>query len=91
MWSEEDEAKDREEGRSPDLITMEGFREMANAVYSWVQFTGDIAELHDDQRLPMLDFAMFQKVDEEGNAEITHSFYEKKMASNKVLMAESAL
>ena len=38
----------------------------------------------------MLDICMYRGVDNEGRAGILHSFYEKGMASNKVIMARSA-
>ena len=52
-----------------------------------MKFTIDMEENHQDGKIPMLDVCCWR----EGKNQFRHSFYEKIVASNLVVMAKSAI
>ena len=90
------EAEDREAGTSREDVTMECVRGMADSVVSWLKFTKDHLGLHASGMVPILDIQVWvshPKNDDEdglGNDVLGWMFYEKPVASSKVLRADSA-
>ena len=64
IWSQEWEAEDQKEAKTPEQITMEQFTSMANQVTSYLKFTWDSPEQHEDKRMPVLDTAMWMGMEE---------------------------
>ena len=85
-WSEEDDKYDKKEGNSEDHITMDVWVKMASSIYNFLKFTVDIPEHHLDKCVPVLNVKIWRG---EGGS-VVHSFYEKPMANDKVIMANSA-
>ena len=90
-WSEEEERKDKEEGRKKGSVTMEVVRRMAGEEYECVKFTAECEEDNEEGRVPMLDLYVWKGKDEDGDETIKYSYYEKKVTSNKVIMKRSAI
>ena len=85
-WNEEDEKYDIEEKNSNDHVTMNVWAGMASSVYKFLKFTVDIPEHHLDKSVPVLDVKIYRG----GEGSVVHSFYEKPMVNDKVIMANSA-
>ena len=60
---------------------------MASSVYKFLKFTVDIPEHHLDKSVPVLDVKIYRG----GEGSVVHSFYEKPMVNDKVIMADSTL
>ena len=86
MWHEDDEKYDMDENNSDDYVTMNAWAGMASSIYPFLKFTIDIPEHHIDKCVPVLDVKVWRE--EEGS--VVHSFYEKPMVLDKVIMADSA-
>ena len=52
QWEEED----KEAGLTKDRATMNVIHQMCESINSWMKFTVDLEEDHEDGRIPMLDF-----------------------------------
>ena len=94
-WSEEWEQQDRDQGRSQEVVTMEAMRCAADSVMPWLRFTMDLPEKHESQTVPVLDIQVWvhhPQDHEEGLGLdiIRWAFYEKPMASLRVLNVGSA-
>ena len=86
-WSEDDFKYDVDENNSTEYTTMNVWQEMASDIFKFIKFTKDTAELHSNGFVPVLDVQVGRR--EEGG-DIVHKFFEKSMASELVIMADSA-
>ena len=97
IWTAEQEELDEKEGLSDGRRTMAVLLDMANSIYPYVQFTGDLQENHGDNKCPMLDLSTWKErevdlTSNKGYREVVkHEFYQKPCASQLVIMAESAM
>ena len=90
LWTEEKEEEDKREGLSDSRRTLNVLLDVANSVYTFVKFTGDLPEDHDDGKCPMLDLSVWKE--SIGDQEIVkHAYYEKPCASQMVIMWDSAV
>ena len=95
-WKEEWEKEDQENEISHSRVTLNGMLGMANSISPRLTFTGEIPEDYEDSRLPMLDFS--SRLTEIGDPKapggthniIQHSFYQKPVSSQMVMMETSA-
>jgi hypothetical protein len=85
-WSKEDEEYDNVEQNSVDYVMMDVWGKMASSIYKFLKFTVDIPEHHVDNCVPVLDVKVWREEEES----VVHSFYEKPMVSDKVIMENSA-
>ena len=69
-WGEDDESYDIEENNSTEYTTMNAWQEMASDIYTFINFTKDTPELHDDKFVPVLDVKVGRK--EEGGLLYIH-------------------
>ena len=59
MWSKEEEDKDKEQLKDPEINTMEQFTEMASGILSCLQFTFDTPASNTNAQMPVLDTSMW--------------------------------
>ena len=96
-WSAEQEVTDASSGKSDARRTMDIFLQMANSIFTYVTFTSDLPEDHENGKCPMLDLMTWKERVEDkerprGYKEVVkHSFYEKPVASKLVIMCKSAM
>ena len=96
-WSAEQEVMDASSGKSDARRTMDIFLQMANSIFTYVTFTSDLPEDHENGKCPMLDLMTWKERVEDkerprGYKEVVkHSFYEKPVASKLVIMCKSAM
>ena len=64
IWSQEWEAEDQKAAKTPEKVTMEQFTSMASQVTSYLKFTWDSPEQHEDRKMPVLDTAMWMGMEE---------------------------
>ena len=95
--SAELEAQDKVSGRSTESVTMECMRSAADSILPWLSFTSDSPEQHPSRTVPILDLQVWVKHPSPVEAEeglssdlLAWSFFEKPVASSKVLRAASA-
>ena len=85
--SDEKESRDITEGRTKSETTMQVIKDMGESCNNWIKLTVDTEEKHENYKIPMLDVEVWRV----GKCEIRHQFYEKKVASNRVIGAKSAM
>ena len=97
-YREEDVKEDEENCREPEEVTMKAWGAMASSVIPGLVFTVDYPQLHENRKVPMLDFMVWkEKVPSQDNREedeketILYEFYEKPVASKLVMMKDSAM
>ena len=97
VYSEEMEEKDREAGLTREDVTMERVRELADDVIDWLDFTQDHPGKHSTGMVPILDVQVWISHPEDDRLEddlasdtLCWIFYEKPVASQKLLRANSA-
>ena len=87
VYKEEWKDQDISKGKSKGEVTMEIIKEMGESQSSFMKLTIDLEEKHIDKKVPMLDIAII-RVDKN---DIRHEFYEKKVASQRVILNQSAM
>ena len=94
-WREEWEEEEKIDNEKDDKRSMREVRKMSNSILPYIQFTEEVASECPGQKLPMLDFQVWQeeRTNEEGEREIIiqHEYYEKPMASKLMMMERSAM
>ena len=66
---------------------MDIVRKVGESCSQWLKMTVDTEDEHENGKVPMLDVEVWW----EGKNNIKHQFYEKDIASNRVIMAKSAM
>ena len=74
--------------KTKSQITMEVIRNMGESCNDWLKLTVDSKDNHKGMKVPMLDVEAWTIKD---NTEVQHQFYEKEVASNRVMGAKSAI
>ena len=90
-WKEEWAVEEEMEATDSDeMRTMKLIQQAANEIVTWLDFTLDLPELHQNGKVPMLDVEVW--VDRRQGREdvLMWDFYEKKSSSSRVLQASSA-
>ena len=88
---------DHEAGRRKDDVTMTAWGEMASSIVPGLQFTVDYSSNNTSGTVPMLDFQLWREEEPDPNnigstrQSLRYSFYEKSMASKRVIDKESAM
>ena len=85
-WSKEWNAEDEESGESGIKRTSEVVKGMVNSANASLRCTVETGEDFEDGRLPTLDKNLWVE-----DGRLMHTFFEKKMASSKVIHKDSAL
>ena len=97
VHSQEWEEEDRATGKTGVEITMDTMRMAADSVFSWLKFTVDTPEEHDEMMVPVLDIQVWvkhPKQEEEqglGSDTLAWTIFEKPCSTKRVLRAGSAL
>ena len=86
-WSEEQEKLD--EGKSPELVTMEKIRWIGDQLVPGLKLTQDLPENHPSGKCPMLDFQVWAQ-ETGSHVVIRHTFYQKATTSPLVFNAGGA-
>ena len=93
----EAEEMDRKSGKTVESVTMDCMRAAADSVVPWLTFTSDSSEHHESKTVPILDLQVWirhpapeEEDDRLGSDLLAWSFYEKPVASSKLLRAASA-
>ena len=76
--------------RPPGQRTAEAFQAVANSITSMLKWTADFPEAHDDQKLPVLDLALWCMETSTGTITL-YEFYMKPTSSLVSIPANSAL
>ena len=94
-WSKKWKEEDEQLGEKDDKRTMREIRLMSNSILPFIQLKEEVASDCPEEKLPMLDFRVWQERRENRDGRMTtvikHEFYEKPMASKVVMMRRSAL
>ena len=94
VWNREWEVEDTGRGTSDGVRTLELIREAADTILPWLQFTLDHPDLHPSVKVPMLDVRVWidhgAEMDPPRADILKWEFYEKPLASSKVLRASTA-
>ena len=88
IHTDERESLDREKERTESIVTMELIKDIANSINPLLKVTSDTIENNDNMTIPMLDVQAWRTCN---NTEICHKFYEKSVASRKVMGKKTAL
>ena len=87
-WSEEQEKLD--EGKSPELVTMEKIRWIGDQLVPGLKLTQDLPENHPSGKCPMLDFQVWAQ-ETGSHVTIRHTFYQKATTLPLVFNAGGAM
>ena len=93
-WTQEWEQDDIDDNKSEELVTMEVIKCAAESVIDWLSFTFDLPESNISGTVPVLDLQVWVRhpgEDEDGLGSdlLAWTYYEKPMASSKVMRATS--
>ena len=86
--------EDVREGRSEEHMMIKAVRAAADSIIVYLEYTADIPERHEDNKVPMQDIAVWVQHpgpdSQEESDVLAWTFYEKPSASVRVLRASSA-
>ena len=83
-WKEECEVEDQD--LEPDCVTAKVMTSIMSSVDEDIQLTWDAPGNNPNKRMPVLDLQVWMDRDEEGFNRIRFTYYEKKMASQFVIV-----
>ena len=78
-----------DKNKSPDVVTMEVVRDIANSIDGMIVMTVDAPSNHEDKKVPMLDVKVW--LNDEDNNKIYYQYYEKPTKSKYVISKTSAM
>ena len=90
-WQENWQLEDEKSGRTHSDVTLEAFKDMANSIKDYIQFTVDKPSENASLKVPILDLQVWLEQNGKGEWILMNEFYEKEIASKLYMKKKSAV